>query len=232
MPEGKAVQSMFSGISGRYDLANRLLSGGVDAYWRSRLVGQVRRHGPETVVDLATGSGDVAFALRRALPPACAIRGLDFCEPMLEKAREKLLRRSPRGPLSFAFGDGMNLPLQSGTVDAVTIAFGLRNFEDRHRGLLEMRRVLKPQRGAVFILEFSQPSALIRPFYRLYLHHVLPTLAKWATGNRSAYEYLGGSIESFPHKDALSEEIRAAGFSEVTALGLTGSIVALHIAQA
>lgn len=232
MPEGNAVQSMFSGISDRYDLANRLLSGGVDSYWRWRLVRGVRRHRPETVVDLATGSGDVAFALRRALPASCAIRGLDFCEPMLEQARIKQGRRSLKGPLSFEFGDGMDLPLPSGTVDALTIAFGLRNFEDRLKGLKEMHRVLKPQRGTAFILEFSQPSALIRPFYRLYLHGLLPTLAKWATGNRSAYEYLGGSIESFPSKGALCDEIRDAGFAEVQAIGLTGSIVAIHRAKA
>lgn len=232
MPEGQAVQSMFSGISGRYDLANRLLSGGVDAYWRWRMVQAVRKHQPKTVVDLATGSGDVAFSLRKALPESCSIRGLDFCEPMLDRAREKQARRNLKGTLCFEFGDGMNLPVETGTVEALTIAFGLRNFEDRHRGLREMHRVLSRQRGTLFVLEFSQPSAIIKPIYRLYLHTILPTLAKLATGNRSAYEYLGGSIESFPHKDALSGEIRAAGFSEVEAIGLTGSIVALHIARA
>ena len=232
MPEGKAVQSMFSGIAGRYDFANHLLSGGVDWYWRLRLVRAVARQGPQRVVDLATGSGDVAFALRQALPPSCSIQGLDFCEPMLDQARQKQARRPLPGRLSFEFGDAMNLPLESQSIDALTIAFGLRNFEDRHRGLREIYRVLNSNKGTLFVLEFSQPVVLIRPFYQFYLRKILPFLARLATGNRSAYDYLGGSIEAFPDKLSLSNEIRAAGFSDVRAIGLTGSIVALHIAKA
>jgi demethylmenaquinone methyltransferase/2-methoxy-6-polyprenyl-1,4-benzoquinol methylase len=223
---------MFSGISGKYDTANHLLSGGVDGYWRHRLVRAVRRHRPAAVADLATGSGDVAFALRRALPPECPISALDFCEPMLDVARAKQAQRRLAGELDFAFGDCLALPLADGSMEAVTIAFGLRNLEDRHAGLCEMRRILKPGRGMLFVLEFTQPDPWLRPLYRLYLKHVLPRLAKWVTGNRDAYDYLVGSIEQFPHKDALSDEMRAAGFPEVQATGLTGSIVALHRARA
>jgi len=232
MPEGKAVQGMFAGISGRYDRANLLLSGGVDRYWRWRLVRAVRRHRPAAVADLATGSGDVAIALRRALPAVCAITALDFCEPMLEIARRKQARCRLDGPLTFGFGDCLDLPLHDHSVDAVTIAFGLRNFEDRPRGLREMRRVLTPGRGALFVLEFSQPDRWLRPLYGPYLKHLLPRLARLLTGNRDAYDYLAGSIEQFPSKAALANEFRAAGFREVRAIGLTGSIVALHIAQA
>jgi demethylmenaquinone methyltransferase / 2-methoxy-6-polyprenyl-1,4-benzoquinol methylase len=232
MPEGKAVQTMFSGISGRYDAAHHILSGGVDWYWRRRLVRAVRRHRPAAAADLATGSGDVAFALRKALPDSCPVHAMDFCEPMLEVARRKQARRKPAGELTFRFGDCLSLPLADASVEAVTIAFGLRNLEDRHAGLVEMRRILKPDRGALFVLEFTQPDRWLKPFYGAYLKHVLPRLAQWTTGNRDAYDYLVGSIEQFPHKDALSDEMRAAGFREVRATGLTGSIVALHEARA
>jgi len=208
MPEGKAVEQMFSGISGKYDSANHILSGGIDWYWRYRLVRAVQRHRPTAVADLATGSGDVAFALRK-----------------------KQERRTIVGELSFSFGDCLNLPLENAAVDAVTIAFGLRNLEDRHRGLQEMRRILDPERGALFVLEFTQPHPALKPFYRIYLKGLLPTLAKWTTGNRSAYDYLVGSINSFPEKETLSGEFRKAGFREVNAIGLTGSIVALHVAR-
>jgi demethylmenaquinone methyltransferase/2-methoxy-6-polyprenyl-1,4-benzoquinol methylase len=222
---------MFSGISGRYDSANHILSGGIDWYWRYRLVSAVRRHNPCAVADLATGSGDVAFALRKKLPPACPIHALDFCEPMLEVARQKQSAKPQAGELSFAFGDCLNLPLADNSVEAVTIAFGLRNLEDRHKGLMEMRRILKPGTGALFVLEFTQPDKWLKPFYRFYLQSILPSIAKWATGNRDAYEYLVGSINEFPHKSALADEIRQAGFENVTATGLTGSIVALHVAK-
>lgn len=232
MPEGKAVEEMFSGISGKYDSANHILSGGIDWYWRYRLVRAVARHRPSAVADLATGSGDVAFALRKKLSLSCPVQGLDFCEPMLDEARKKQALRSRKGELSFTFGDCLDLPLEDASVDAVTIAFGLRNLEDRHRGLREMRRVLDPAKGALFVLEFTQPHPLLKPLYRIYLRGILPTLAKWTTGNRSAYDYLVGSINAFPRKEELSGEFRRAGFSQVSATGLTGSIVALHVARA
>ncbi|MGC9450266.1 MAG: ubiquinone/menaquinone biosynthesis methyltransferase [Oceanipulchritudo sp.] len=231
MPRGQAVEQMFSGISGKYDLANHLLSGGVDWYWRYRLVRAVRRHRPSAVADLATGSGDVAFALRKALPAGCPVQALDFCEPMLEVARRKQKRMPASGKLEFTFGDCLDLPLPDASVEAVTIAFGLRNLEDRHRGLCEMRRILKPGSGALFVLEFSQPAAALKPFYSLYLNSILPRLARLATGDRGAYEYLAGSINQFPDKNRLAEEIRAAGFEPVQATGLTGSIVALHVGR-
>ncbi len=232
MPEGKTIQTMFSGISGRYDCANHLISGGLDWYWRQRLVGMVARHRPASVADLATGSGDVAFALRKKLPPECPIKAMDFCEPMLEVAREKQKKRKLPGELDFSFGDCLDLPLDDGSVEAVTISFGLRNFEDRHRGLQEMRRVLKPGRGALFVLEFTQPDPWLKPFYRVYMNHVLPWIAKWATGDKAAYDYLAGSVNAFPDKASLAEEIRAAGFEKVRATGMSGSIVAVHQAFA
>lgn len=230
MPEGIKVQKMFAGIAKRYDLANTLLSGGACHYWARKLVRLVAREKPKKVADLATGSGDIAFALRKRLSEA-EINGYDFCEAMLDVARERENRQpgSPKKPIQFAFGDCMQLPIEDNAVDVLTIAYGVRNFEDRPRGLRELHRILRPG-GKAFILEFTQPAMLFRPFYYLYLKLALPLIAWAITGDRKAYDYLAGSIESFPPKEELSDELRAAGFSEVRALGLTFSIVAIHIA--
>jgi demethylmenaquinone methyltransferase/2-methoxy-6-polyprenyl-1,4-benzoquinol methylase len=225
MPKGTAVRDMFAGISSRYDLANRLLSGGSDIYWRRQLAAAVSKHTPGVVADLATGSGDVAFVLEHHLDPSVQIHGYDFCEEMLVEARSKKEKRQSR--IQFAIGDCLNLPIEDESVDALTISFGLRNLEDRPRGLQEMRRVLKPG-GALFILEFSQPYPIIRPFYYLYLKHILPVLARLATGNRSAYDYLAGSIESFPSRQTLTSELQKQQFRDITAKPLTFGVVALH----
>lgn len=232
MPESAAVKAMFGRIAGRYDLANRLLSGGLDVLWRRRLVREVARIQPETVVDLATGSGDVAFALRRGLGSGAQIVGLDFCQPMLDEAEIKKARLSNCANIDFRIGDLLGLPLGDGTADAVTISFGLRNAASRNKALREMHRVLRKPGGVLFVLEFSQPYRWFAPLYFFYLKHILPWLAKLFTGDRDAYLYLCGSIEEYPARDAISEEIRSAGFSSVRAVPLTLGTVALHIARA
>jgi demethylmenaquinone methyltransferase/2-methoxy-6-polyprenyl-1,4-benzoquinol methylase len=228
MPDPVAVNQMFARIARRYDRANRLLSGGADRWWRRRLVAAVRRSRPQIVLDLATGSGDVAFALARALPAGVEIMGMDFCLPMLAEAEVKKVRLGGCPNVSFRAGDGLALPLADASVDAVTIAFGLRNMADRGRALREMRRVLRAPHGRLFVLEFSQPAPWFRPFYYGYLRHVLPRLARWITGDRTAYDYLGATIGDFPSRDQLDGEFRAAGFSAVRGIGLTLGIVALH----
>ena len=227
MPEGKAVSQMFAGIAGRYDVANHLLSGGIDFYWRRVLTKMVQAFGPSNVVDLATGSGDVAFKLRDCLGAKVAIKGLDFCEPMLDEARRKRANHAAYSDLEFAFGDCMELPLTDNSVDAVTISFGVRNFEDRQKGLKEILRVLRPG-GHLFVLEFSQPDRWFRPIYYCYLKYILPLVAAVATGDKSAYDYLAGTIENFPTKEALSEQLKIAGFETVEATGVTFSIIAIH----
>ncbi|MBQ9759583.1 MAG: bifunctional demethylmenaquinone methyltransferase/2-methoxy-6-polyprenyl-1,4-benzoquinol methylase UbiE [Opitutales bacterium] len=229
MPEGAKVQKMFAGIAKRYDVANLLLSGGCSFYWTRRLVAQVKRFAPKEIADLATGSGDVAFELKRRLPGA-RVRGFDFCEEMLAVARERAEKIPGAEAIEFAFGDCMALPLEEASVDAVTIAYGVRNFEDRPRGLREIRRVLKPG-GKVFVLEFTQPAAWFRPIYFFYLKFLLPLVARAVTGDKKAYDYLAGSIEAFPPKERLAAELRDAGFSSVRAIGLTASIVAIHVAE-
>ena len=231
MPDPLAVNTMFARIAPRYDLANRLLSGGTDRWWRRRLVAAVRRAAPRVVLDLATGSGDVALALGRALPPAVEITGMDFCPPMLAVAEAKKRRAGGGANLRFREGDGLALPLPDAAVDAITIAFGLRNMADRPRALHEMRRVLRPPHGRLFVLEFSQPRRGFRTCYYAYLDHILPRLAGMIAGDRAAYEYLGESIRQFPDPAGLAAELRAAGFAAVTARPMTFGIVALHAAS-
>ncbi len=221
---------MFARIAGRYDLANHLLSGGVDFWWRQKLVRRVRDTRPAAILDLATGSGDVAFALADGLPAGVKVTGMDFCQPMLDEAVKKRAGCRRWQEIEFTQGDGLALPLPKGSFDAVTIAFGLRNMADRHQALTEMRRVLRPG-GRLFLLEFSQPYFWFRPFYYAYLKLILPAIAGLVTGDRSAYEYLCGSVEQFPGRAGIAEEIRRAGFGSVYATPLTLGIVALHEAR-
>jgi demethylmenaquinone methyltransferase/2-methoxy-6-polyprenyl-1,4-benzoquinol methylase len=195
------------------------------------LVRAVHDARPGAVLDLATGSGDVAFALADGLPTSVSITGMDFCQPMLDEAVAKRAASSRWTKIEFRVGDGLALPLPDRCVDAVTIAFGLRNMADRHQALSEMRRVLRPG-GSLFVLEFSQPDAWFRPLYFPYLKYVLPLIASAVTGDKSAYDYLGGSIEQFPDRISLAREIARAGFRSVQAIGLTFGTVALHEAKA
>jgi demethylmenaquinone methyltransferase/2-methoxy-6-polyprenyl-1,4-benzoquinol methylase len=232
MPDPVAVNSMFARIACRYELANHLLSGGLDIWWRRRLVGAVKRQQPAEVLDLATGSGEVAFALRARLGAGTQVVGMDFCQPMLDQANTKLEKLDPsrKRSLSFRQGDGLALPLPDASFDAVTISFGLRNMADRALSLREIYRILRPG-GRLFVLEFSQPPAWLRPLYYFYLRRLLPAIAGAVTGDRAAYVYLNETIEQFPGRPALAAEIRAAGFDPVIATGLTFGTVALHEAR-
>lgn len=222
---------MFGRIARRYDLANHVLSAGIDIRWRARLVDAVKSAHPRDVLDLATGSGDLAFALERGLPPGTPVLGMDFCAPMLDVAAAKRDRTPGRRPdVEFRQGDALDMPLADASFDAVTLAFGLRNMADRARCLREIRRVLRPE-GRLYVLEFSRPWPWIRPLYALHLRWVVPRLAGLLTGDRGAYEYLGASIGGFPGREALSAEIRAAGLGVVSAAPMTMGIVALHVAR-
>jgi demethylmenaquinone methyltransferase / 2-methoxy-6-polyprenyl-1,4-benzoquinol methylase len=228
MPDPIAVNTMFCRIARRYDLANRLLSLGVDRWWRRCLVATVKRHRSGAVLDVATGSGDVAFSLSDHVS-ATRIIGVDFCAPMLEAAEQKKTAAGGTrfANVSFAPGDGLALPFDAETFDAVTISFGLRNMADRRRCLEEMRRVLT-HGGRLFVLEFSRPDRWFQPLYYFYLRKILPHLAGTLTGDRAAYVYLNETIEQFPDADALTREILSAGFTDVRSRKLSFGIVALH----
>lgn len=226
MPQAKAVHNLFTSIASRYDRMNHILSGGVDCYWRRKLIQSVAETAPKTVLDLATGSGDVALALKIKLGPSSHIVGLDFCQAMLDEAERKKQKKGLS--LDLICGDCHHLPFENNSFDAATLAFGLRNFENRRAALEEIRRVLKHPGGILWVLEFSQPQAWLRPFYYRYLKFFLPLIAHLGTGCKGAYDYLATSIEHFPTKESLQNEILGAGFSNVSALGLTGSLVAIH----
>ncbi len=180
-----------------------------------------------SVLDLATGSGDVAYALARNLRAGTKITGMDFCRPMLDEAEKKQAALPRAEQIDFREGDGLNLPDHDHSFDAATLSFGLRNMADRHRCLSELHRVLRPG-GRLWVLEFSQPFGWLRPVYYLYLRYILPRVAAVVTGDKSAYDYLCGSIAAFPTHEAISAEMKAAGFTAVTVERLTGGIVALH----
>ena len=220
--KGPFVRAMFSAIAARYDFANHFLSFGLDFLWRRRAARIVCAWQPERVLDLATGSGDLALALRGACPEALIV-GADFCLPMLRVAQSKGL-----GQLVVA--DGLRLPFADGAFDVLTVAFGLRNMESWPGALAEMGRVLRPG-GHLLVLDFSVPPAPLRWAYRPYLHHVLPRLAALLTGEKSAYDYLGDSIEKFPCGAALCALIGGAGFGDAKCERLSGGIVSLYTAR-
>ena len=212
---------MFAAIANRYDLANHLLSCGLDYLWRRRAAKLVCAWNPARILDLATGSGDLALTLGAACPGALLV-GADFCHPMLVVAKRKGLER-------LVVADGLQLPFADSTFDALTIAFGLRNMESWLAGLAEVARVLRPG-GHLLVLEFSLPQPPLRRIYRAYLHHVLPVIAGFITGEGDAYEYLGETIEEFPSGAKMCELLRQTGLSEALCTPLSGGIVSLYTA--
>ena len=223
MPDPAYVHAAFSSIAERYVTANHILSMGMDILWRARVVQMVAEWKPANLLDIATGTGDLALAIKKALPEIDVL-GTDFCRPMLDVA----VRRGLENVLE---ADAMNLPLPDAAFDAATVAFGLRNMADYEKALREFRRVLRPG-GHLLVLDFSMPENIFAAPYRLYLHHVLPRVAGWVTGNSAAYDYLGESIEAFPRGVAFQELLLNAGFSNPTCLPLCMGIASIYTAEA
>ena len=213
---------MFGSIARRYDLANHLLSCGCDFLWRRRAAEIVASWGSNRIMDLATGTGDLALALGRALPKS-EIIGTDFSEEMLEIAKAKGVQR-------VIMADALALPFADRSFDCVTIAFGLRNIIDWSAALREMNRVLSIN-GHLLVMEFSLPAVpILRSIYRSYLHRVLPILGAFLTGKKTAYDYLGESIEKFPGGTAMLRLIEANQFRDAAAKAVTGGIVTIYTA--
>ncbi|MEZ5303914.1 MAG: ubiquinone/menaquinone biosynthesis methyltransferase [Verrucomicrobiales bacterium] len=223
MQDPAFVHQAFSEIADRYVATNHILSLGIDMLWRRRVAALVAADQPWRVLDVATGSGDLAEAIGRACP-AARVTGSDFCEPMLEYARR-------RGIDDLVVADALAMPFADGEFDALTVAFGLRNMASWDGALREMRRVLRPG-GLLAVLDFSLPEGPLRGAYRFYLHHVLPKIAGFVTRRRGAYEYLSNSIEEFPSGRAMCQLIARSGFADPRHLPLTGGIASIYLARA
>jgi demethylmenaquinone methyltransferase/2-methoxy-6-polyprenyl-1,4-benzoquinol methylase len=217
---------MFDAIAGRYDALNRLLSAGLDRRWRRRAIQSLQLTGRERVLDLCTGTADLAIAARRAKPPAACVVGVDFAGAMLQIGRRKLERRGERR-ISLVRGDATNVPLHDRTVDAVTVAFGIRNVERTEAACREMYRVMTPG-GRFAVLEFAIPATpVVRGFYLWYFRQVLPRIGGAISGHGSAYGYLPASVTAFATPDEFASVLRSCGFSDVHARPLTLGVVYL-----
>jgi demethylmenaquinone methyltransferase/2-methoxy-6-polyprenyl-1,4-benzoquinol methylase len=213
-----AVRRMFDRIAPVYDAMNRTMTAGLDRRWRRISAELVVRPG-DRVLDACCGTGDLAIADARA---GGKVTGLDFSEPMLERAR----RKAPE--LEWLRGDLLQLPFEDAVYDAATVGFGVRNVADLDRALAELRRVLRPG-GRLAILEITRPGGVLGPFYRVWFDRVVPLLGKLLPGG-SAYTYLPASVKRFPGPDELAERIATAGFRDVRIRLFAGGIVALHTA--
>lgn len=226
----EAVREMFAGIAGKYDFLNHFLSANVDKKWRKTVtekLSDILNDKNALVLDVACGTGDLAIELQKSAK--ATIFGTDFCRPMLEIAQKK----NPENHLLIPYleADGMNLSFADETFDAVTIAFGLRNFSNWQKGLDELRRILKTG-GKLAILEFSTPTVPgVKKLFDFYFSHILPRIGGAISGSRGAYEYLPDSVSKFPDQREFARMIRETGFGDVEFKNLTYGIAALHIGK-
>jgi demethylmenaquinone methyltransferase / 2-methoxy-6-polyprenyl-1,4-benzoquinol methylase len=219
MPDAVYVRDAFARIADRYVLTNHVLSCGADIWWRKVVTARIRRWKPRHLLDVASGTGDLALEIQEQIP-GCEVTATDFCAEMLAHA-------SSRGLARTRVADALDLPFGDASFDVVTVAFGLRNMADYPKALCEMGRVLKPG-GRLVILDFSLPTGILRAPYRFYLHRILPHLAGMLTGQKDAYEYLGGSIEQFPSGKEMTDLLEKCGFAETDATPLNFGVVSIY----
>ncbi len=223
---------MFDAIAGRYDFLNHLLSAGLDRRWRRRAIRALQLSGVERVLDLCTGTADLALAAADAVPPAAGVVGIDFSAAMLAVGRAKLAGAPRGGAVRLVRGDATRIPLADASVDAVTVAFGIRNVDSVAAASGEMRRVLKSG-GRLAVLEFAMPTTPgIRQAYRWYFRHVLPRIGRLVSRHDAAYDYLPASVRAFATPDELVKILGQAGFTAIRAVPLTFGIVFLYTARA
>jgi demethylmenaquinone methyltransferase / 2-methoxy-6-polyprenyl-1,4-benzoquinol methylase len=225
------IAGMFDAIAGRYDLLNHLLSAGIDRRWRQRAIRALALRGDESVLDVCTGTADLAIAALRAQPAARRAVGVDFADAMLRVGQRKLSREGLDGRAALVRGDATRLPVADGAVDAVTIAFGIRNVDNVDAACREFYRVLKPG-GHIAVLEFAVPTMpIVGDVYVWYLRHVLPRVGAAVSRHDDAYAYLPASIDAFAAPDTFVKTLRQAGFSSVAAVRLTFGSVCLYTAM-
>jgi demethylmenaquinone methyltransferase/2-methoxy-6-polyprenyl-1,4-benzoquinol methylase len=223
------VTKMFDTISKEYDGLNRVISFGIDIKWRKKVVDIIAKHQPTNILDIATGTGDLAISLAKT--SASEIIGLDISEGMLDVGRQKIHQKSLNAKLKMIVGDSENLPFDNDSFDAITVAFGVRNFENLEKGLSEIFRVLKPN-GVFVILETSVPT---NPFYKagysFYTKYILPTIGKVFSKDQSAYSYLCESASKFPYGEALNNILKEIGFNTVEDLPQTFGVATIYKAS-
>jgi len=229
-PDGKAVQRMFAEIAPRYDFLNHFLSISIDRRWRKVAVARagacLKGKTQPICLDLCSGTGDLAIEMNRGLN--VPVVASDFCHPMLIRGLQKVRNVGRDGFIPVIEADSLVLPFANDTFDVATVAFGLRNLEDAKEGLVEMKRVLKPDGGAI-VLEFSRPVVpVFRQLFEFYFHHVLPHLGALISGQNSAYRYLPTSVRRFPPQRELAAMMESVGFKNVGYRNLSGGIAALH----
>ncbi len=221
------IGSMFDDIAFRYDFLNHLLSFGIDRFWRKRAIKIISEtHITPRILDIATGTGDLAIAAMKLDP--VHITGIDISPKMLELGRKKITKRGLSGKIDLIQGDSENIPFSDNSFDVAMVAFGIRNFSDRLKGLSEMNRVLNG-RGMVMVLEFSKPERFpFRQMYKFYFRILLPVIGRYFSKNRIAYSYLPDSVMQFPDNEQFMGLMKSAGFSGVSQKKLTGGIACIY----
>ncbi len=224
------VSKMFDNIAPYYDFLNRLLSLGIDKNWRKRMIAELRKDQPQYILDVATGTADVALEVNRQLQPKKVI-GVDIAPEMLEIGRKKIAKQQLQEQIELRDGDSENLPFEDDTFDAVTVAFGVRNYENLQKGLQEMRRVLKPG-GRLIVLEFSQPTLFpFKQLFQFYFKNILPTIGKVTSKDPKAYRYLYESVQAFPDGKDFLTELEKAGLTAEKHILLTLGISSIYTSR-
>ena len=220
------IGKMFDDISSQYDFLNHFLSLGIDIIWRKKLVNLLSKNHPSAILDVATGTGDLAIELSRLNPKK--IVGIDISKKMLEIAEEKVKKKHLDQIISFRLSDAEKIPFSNNSFDAVTVAFGVRNYENLKNGITEMRRVLKPG-GQMLILEFSHPSVIpVKQFYQLYSRFFIPFFGRIISKNSSAYRYLPESVAAFPSGERFLDVLQEAGMVNRADIKLSFGIATLY----
>lgn len=226
MAQSEKVRKMFNNIAPRYDLLNHLLSLGIDRSWRRRLVRELKNHDAGSVLDVATGTADLAIlAARKGVEK---VTGVDIAEGMLAIGEKKLKSAGLEERITLRHGKAEKLPFSDKSFDAAMVAFGVRNFADLDHGMKEMHRVIRKD-GLVCVLEFSTPRRFpMKQFYLFYFRHILPRLGGWISGDRGAYEYLPATVLKFPQGKTFLSIMGKAGFSDAKARKMSGGIATLY----
>ncbi len=221
------VADMFNSIAFRYDFLNRFLSAGIDITWRKKAIKQLTSLEPQMVLDVATGTADVALMTYDLLHPKKII-GIDISEGMLDLGRKKITARNLNNTIQLFTGDSENIGFEADTFDAITVAFGVRNFQNLSKGLEEMRRVLKPC-GKLVVLEFSKPkNVLFKGVYNIYMNNIAPGFGKMVAKNKDAYQYLNDSVQAFPEGESFLDIMKESGFNQTYLQKLTLGICTIY----